>query len=173
VYVPSQFAFDSRELVRWQSDEVDGLRITAVPVQHIGWRYVEDRNWMNTSFTGYLIEYHGLKVYFGGDTAYHPEFFKETGQRFPGIDLVLMPIAPVEPREFMKRTHVDPGEALQAFVDLKARRMVPVHFDTFINSFDSVGAAGAKLEEERVRRGLSKDQVQRLEIGEQRVLIRK
>jgi L-ascorbate metabolism protein UlaG (beta-lactamase superfamily) len=59
-----------------------------------------------------------------------------TGRRFPGIDLALMPIAPVKPRSYMEPKHVDPAEAVQAMLGLGAVRMMPIHYDTFVNSND-------------------------------------
>ena len=38
VYVPG-FAFRTWELATWESWERDGLRVTAVPVRHNGFRY--------------------------------------------------------------------------------------------------------------------------------------
>jgi L-ascorbate metabolism protein UlaG (beta-lactamase superfamily) len=137
----------------------------------VGWRYGVDAEWMKTSFTGWVIEYHGLTVYFGGDTAYVADNFLRTRARFPNIDLALLPIAPIHPREFMKRSHVDPVEAIQAFLDLGAKRMVPIHYDTFINSADEPGEPRRVLETTMRARGLSNEQVHSLEIGEQRVLV--
>jgi len=168
VYVPN-FAFEARELGPWKTFEHDGLRITAVPVNHVGWRYGIDSAWM-TSFSGYVIEYHGLRVYFGGDTAYHPSFFRETGARFPNIDLALLPIAPIHPRTFMKRVHMDPAEALDAFRDLGAKTMIPMHYDTLVNGFDDPGEARNTLLAEAKKRGVA-DKVQLLAIGEQRVVV--
>ena len=62
-------------------------------------------------------------------------------------------------------------QALQAFEDLGARRMVPIHFDTFINSEDAVGDAPAALRRAMRERAMDDERVLRLEIGEQRVLI--
>ena len=128
---------------------------------------------MTTSFTGYVIEYHGLSVYFGGDTAYQRDHFESTRQRFPSLDLALIPIAPMEPRAFMKDKHVDPIEAVQAFFDLGALRMMPIHFDTFVQSTDPKGAAPRVLRRVMAERGLSEDRAAILEVGEQRVLIRR
>ena len=169
VYVPGM-PFPTDELARWQSWEHEGLRITAAPVAHVGFRYGADQ-WMTTSFTGWVIEYHGLTVYFGGDTAYHGALFREARRRFPTIDLALFPIAPIAPREYMQRTHVDPPEALQAFLDLGARWFVPVHYDTFVNSSDAPGEAIRALEQARKDKGVDRAAVQVLGIGEQRVLV--
>src|SRR6201999_3235377 len=84
-----RYAFASHELARWQSLDVDGVRITAVPVQHVGGRFGIDLAWYPHSFTGYVFEYHGLSVYFGGDTAYAPQLFREAQTRFPQLDLAL------------------------------------------------------------------------------------
>jgi N-acyl-phosphatidylethanolamine-hydrolysing phospholipase D len=169
VYVPN-FAFDARELGAWQSFEWDGVRLTAVPVSHVGFRYGPDAPWMTASFTGYIVEYRGLTVYFGGDTAYDRALFEETRRRFPHIDLALLPIAPIHPRDYMRRTHVDAEEALDAFRDLGAKRLIPIHYDTFINSLDAAGEPKARLLAGMKRRGLG-DEVCILTIGEQRVLI--
>ncbi|HWO14985.1 MAG TPA: MBL fold metallo-hydrolase [Polyangiaceae bacterium] len=169
VYVPSS-GVPTIELPPWQSHEVGGLRVTAVPVRHVGFRYSGDREWMTHSFTGYVVEYHGLSVYFGGDTAY-TRAFRDTAERFPGIDLAILPIAPIHPRSFMCRTHTDPSEALIAFGDLGARHMLPVHYDTFVNSLDEFGEAPRVLRGLLAARGLDAERVAILAHGEQRVFV--
>jgi N-acyl-phosphatidylethanolamine-hydrolysing phospholipase D len=169
VYVPN-YAFEVRELPVWTSFEEGGLRITAVPVKHVGFRYGLDGAWMKTSFTGYVFEYHGLTVYFSGDTAYDGARFRATAARFPTIDLALLAIAPIHPRSFMEATHVDPPQALQAFVDLGARTMVPIHFDTLVNGFDAPGEARDTLERVARERGLA-PRVRVLPIGGQAVIV--
>ena len=169
VYVPN-YAFDTQELATWEAWEAgDGLRITAVPVDHVGWRYGIDIGWMDDSFTGYVFEYHGLTVFFAGDTAYAPEKFAAARARFPVFDVALLPIAPINPRGFMKKVHMDPDEALRAFVDLGAREMIPMHFDTLVNSADGSGEARetfVRLARERHLQG----RVHLLRAGEQRVV---
>lgn len=169
VYVPSSDV-PTIELPPWRSHESDGLRVTAAPVRHVGFRYAGDRAWMTHSFTGYVVEYHGLRVYFGGDTAY-TRSFAATGKRFPGIDLAILPIAPIEPRSFMCRTHTDPNEALIAFDDLGAHHMLPMHFDTFVNSTDEYGAAPRALRQLMAVRGIDEERVAILAHGEQRVFV--
>ena len=144
-----------------------------MPVDHVGYRYGVDDAWMTQSFTGYVVEYHGIKVYFGGDTAYDQKLFVEVGQRFPGIDLALLPIGPIEPRELMRRFHTDPGEALQAFIDLGAKRMVPIHYDTFVNSTDEPGDAVKGLTAAQKKWDLGKREVVVVAIGERRVFLKK
>lgn len=169
VYIPN-YAFDVRELATWQSFDDRGMRITAVPVKHVGYRYGVDAAWMTKTFTGYVLEYHGLTVYFSGDTAYDQERFRATAERFPHIDLALLPIAPIHPRSFMEEVHVDPWEAVRAFADLGARTMVPIHFDTLINGFDARGEARMLFQAIVHARGLD-DRVKVLPIGGQAVIV--
>jgi L-ascorbate metabolism protein UlaG (beta-lactamase superfamily) len=169
----TDFRFPALELRPWQAWEKDGLRVTAVPVDHVGYRYGLDDAWMTESFTGYVIEYHGMKVYFGGDTAYDQKLFVETALRFPGIDVALLPIGPIQPRELMRRFHTDPAEALQAFFDLGAKHMVPIHYDTFVNSTDEPGDALRELNAAKKRWDLENRDVATLAIGERRVFVKK
>ncbi|AKV01048.1 Putative outer membrane protein [Labilithrix luteola] len=168
----TDFAFNALELRTWQPWEKDGLRITAVPVDHVGYRYGIDEAWMKHSFTGYVIQYHGITVYFGGDSGYDIRDFVTTRERFPAIDLALLPIAPIEPREFLREYHMDPAEALQAFFDLGARWMVPIHYDTFINSVDKPGDALRLLGEAEKKVGLGARKVVPLRVGEQHVFMK-
>lgn len=172
VYVPD-FGFPANELRCWEGEENGGLSITAVPVAHSGWRYGADIDWATKSFTGYVIRHHGLTVYFGGDTAYTKDDFVETKRRFPNIDLAILPIAPIHPRSMMKKRHMDPVEAIQAYMDLGARFMVPMHFETFINSADEPGEPERVLRQAMAQKNLTEARVNILQIGEQRVLIPK
>lgn len=56
---------------------------------------------------------------------------------FPTIDMALMPIAPCEPRQWLKQSHMGPEEAEQAFLDLNAKQFVPMHWGTFGFGIDS------------------------------------
>jgi len=168
-----RYAFEIRELDRWESYDAGGVKVTAVPVRHVGGRWGIDQAWNIRAFTGYVFQYHGLSVYFGGDTAFDRERFEATRAFFPDLSLAILPICPTEPRDFMRRTHMDSLEALDAFSLLGARRMMPMHYDTFINSDDRPGDCPRLLREHMRERGFSDDQVAILAIGEQRVLIAK
>ncbi len=170
VYVPN-YDFPTDELRTWETWERDSLRVTAVPVRHIGWRYGLDDAWMSKSFTGYIIQYRGMTVYFGGDTGYDSSMFKETRKRFPSIDVAFLPIAPINPREYTKGRHTDPRDALQIYRDLNAKTMVPIHFDTYQESLDSLGEAPAVLRELKAEQRLTDDQIRFLRPGEQCIFV--
>lgn len=168
-----RFRFASQELAPWHSYEADGLRVTAVPVRHVGGRWWLDKAFVKRTYTGYVFEYHGLTVYFGGDTVRDAPTLRATARRFKSIDLALLPICPSEPQDRMRRAHMDSAQALDAFQTLRARFLVPLHFDTFINGDDRPGECSLKLRSEMSAREVYEDRVQILAIGEQRVLLRK
>lgn len=158
-----------REMQPWEVFEEDGVRITAVPVQHFSGRYGVDILWMrDRGYTGYVIEYAGYTIFFGGDTGYHPGLFKEIGRRF-SVDIAILPIAPIAPRDFMQRYHVDPAEALQIFEDVKAGIMVPMHHRTYAQGLDPTITYPQELLLEAARERNMTERVTLLDIGEQRV----
>jgi N-acyl-phosphatidylethanolamine-hydrolysing phospholipase D len=167
-YTPDFDFREIREMSPWQTLEEDGVRITAVPVQHFSGRYGVDILWMrDRGYTGYVIEYAGVTVFIAGDTGYHPQLFKVIGEHF-AIDLAILPIAPVEPRDFMRFAHVDPSEALQIFHDVDARYMVPMHHRTILQGFDPSDTYAVEqlqkcAEEEGIR-----EKVVVLDIGERK-----
>jgi L-ascorbate metabolism protein UlaG (beta-lactamase superfamily) len=75
------------------------------------------------------------------------------------------------PRSFMCRYHIDPREALEAFRDLGADAMVPMHFDTFVNSLDEYGEAPKQLRALLPEYALDERRVAVLRHGEQRVFV--
>ncbi len=145
-YLPN-VSFDARELGAFKSDDDLGFKVTAVPVKHRGGRYGADEMWNEETFTGYVIEYHGLTVFFGGDTGYDGALWKNVKNRFPSIDLAILPIGPIHPRPFMRGMHVDGYEAVSTFQDLGAKYMLPMHFATFVNSTDDDGEDLARFQD--------------------------
>jgi N-acyl-phosphatidylethanolamine-hydrolysing phospholipase D len=166
-YTPDFGFTQIRELNAWEWLERDGVRITAVPVQHFGGRYGLDMAWMqDTGYTGYVIEYRGVTVFFAGDTGYEPKLFKTLGQRFK-IDLALLPIGPVEPRDVMSRVHTNPAEALRIMADSRARYMVPIHHSTFVQGYDPTPESPLQELTRLLRAQGKTEQVVALKVGEQ------
>jgi N-acyl-phosphatidylethanolamine-hydrolysing phospholipase D len=126
---------DVVELDWWHTTEVRGATISGTPSRHFSARRVRDRN--RTLWSGFALAIAGRRVYFAGDSAYHPEF-AEIGSRYGPLDLVLMPIGAYDPRWFMRIVHVDPEEAVRAYTDLVSASagatlplMLGIHWGTF------------------------------------------
>jgi N-acyl-phosphatidylethanolamine-hydrolysing phospholipase D len=163
-------AYAVHELCWWSSFTRDGLRITAVPAAHEGNRFLHDGASHPRAFGGYVIEYHGLGVYFAGDTAYDASLFEALGRRFPRLDLALLPIGPIEPATMMRAHHIAPSEALDAFAALGASALVPIHFATFLHSYDEVGDVERAFDLALANRPALGPRAHRIEIGERLVV---
>ncbi len=168
-YLPN-FAFDARDAAQWMTIEHAGIRATAVPAAHGGWRYGIDAPTAR-AVCGWVLERNGLTIYFAGDTGYDAAQFAAIHKRWPSIDLALLPIAPMEPHSLIGAWHMDPAEAVRAFRELGARVMIPIHFDTFINSLDAPGDAPVVLARELKKQNVAAERVRVLAIGERAVLV--
>jgi N-acyl-phosphatidylethanolamine-hydrolysing phospholipase D len=113
-----------------------------------------------------------MVVFFAGDTAYDAATFRAIAARFPSIDLALMPIGPITPEADMLPHHLNPAQALAASLILRARHMLPIHFATFINSFDQPGDVEAAFGKALTARSSNLPEAALLRIGEQRVYLR-
>jgi N-acyl-phosphatidylethanolamine-hydrolysing phospholipase D len=169
-YTPELGFEEVDELKPWQMIERDGVRITAVPVQHFNGRYGFDAAWMGTlGYTGYIIQYKEYTVFFAGDTGYNSELFKEIGRRF-AIDLAIIPIAPGSSNGLGSRVHANPLGALEIFKDVGAKLMLPMHYGTlFYGPTTNPNEAVEVLRRAAANQNLS-DRVIGLEMGEQRIL---
>ncbi|HEY6098391.1 MAG TPA: MBL fold metallo-hydrolase [Anaeromyxobacter sp.] len=151
------------ELGWWSEARVGPVRITFVPSQHWSRRGLFDTN--RTLWGGFVIQGSRATLYHSGDTAYFGGF-REIGARFPGIDAALLPVGAYDPAWFMEPMHMNPEQALQAFADLGAARFVAMHWGTFKLADEPLDEPPARVEAERVRRGLPKERVRVLAVGE-------
>ena len=151
------------ELGWWESTSVKGVKVTFVPAQHWSRRGPFDTN--ATLWGGFVIEGSTATVYHSGDTAYFSGF-RAIGERFPDIDLALLPIGAYDPGWFMLRQHMNPEQALAAFVDLGARSFVAMHWGTFKLADEPLDEPPRRLEAERLRLGLEAARVRVPAVGE-------
>ncbi len=115
-----------RELRWWEQTELGALTVTATPCQHWGARMFSDTH---RGFGGYTFAAPGMPtLYHSGDTAYF-NGFHEIANRL-GPQIAMLPIGAYFPDSY-RAVHTSPEEALQAFIDLRAETMIPMHFNTF------------------------------------------
>jgi N-acyl-phosphatidylethanolamine-hydrolysing phospholipase D len=118
-----------QELDWHQQTVVRGLRVTALPAIHFSRRTLFDRN--QTLWTGYVIESRRKRLHFAGDTAYGP-VFTELAAGLERFDLALLPIGAYEPRVLMRGSHTTPEEAVQVGRELRAARLVAMHWGSIV-----------------------------------------
>lgn len=150
------------EFAWWQKHTHNAVEFTFLPAHHWSAQGMFDRNcslwgsWMISSAKkNFSIAHHELiqenkhsnslesslqsdrqYIYFAGDTSYS-DHFNHIAKEYPLIDVALMPIAPEFPHPSMRKSHIDSHQAIQAFVDLKAKSFVPMHWGTFAFGTDT------------------------------------
>jgi N-acyl-phosphatidylethanolamine-hydrolysing phospholipase D len=152
------------ELDWGESVTVKGLTVVCTPAQHGGGRTALDqgrRLWSSWAVLG------SKRFYFGGDTGYY-RHFKETGDRLGPFDLAALPIGSYTPREIAKPVHISPEEALQAALDLRATRMLGVHWGTFALAREPYDEPPTRLRAEIERQRLDPARAWVLKPGETR-----
>jgi L-ascorbate metabolism protein UlaG (beta-lactamase superfamily) len=113
------------ELAWWERYVAGRLAITHTPAKHWGTRWITDGH---RGYGGYLVEGGARRLYYSGDTGYFTGFH-EIGARVRP-EVALLPIGAYTPDSY-RSVHMSPEDALRAFADLGAERMVPMHYGTF------------------------------------------
>ncbi|MDI9882994.1 MBL fold metallo-hydrolase [Streptomyces sp. HNM0645] len=162
------------ELDWWETAElpagsgVGSVRFEFVPAHHWSKRTLTDT--CRSLWGGWILtDQRGRQVYFSGDTGYG-HWFKEIGRRHPDIDLAMLPIGAYAPRWWLSSVHTDPEEAVQAFEDLGARNMAPMHWATFVLSSEPVMEPLRRLLTAWKHTGRPREQLWDLPVGGSRVL---
>lgn len=111
-----------------------GYEIACTPAMHWSGRALYDSN--TTLWCSFLILQHGKPLlYHGGDTGYSEGMFKAIGKVYgPGCDVAIIPCGAYYPRWHLHAQHMAPFESLKTMHDLGAKKMVGVHWGTFIMS---------------------------------------
>jgi L-ascorbate metabolism protein UlaG (beta-lactamase superfamily) len=104
------------------------LDLHFLAVQHWSARSIGDR--YETLWGSWALMHPDFKFWYSGDLAASPDT-KDIGQRMGGFDLAAIAIGAYEPRWFMKDSHLNPKEALEAMQDVKAKAAIGIHWGTF------------------------------------------
>ncbi|MBN1498309.1 MAG: MBL fold metallo-hydrolase [Spirochaetes bacterium] len=134
----------------WNETSVlrDGVRITAVPAQHLSGRgFVRDR----TLWASFVLRVHGVTLFIGGDGGYGAHF-REIGATYGPFDLVML-----ENGRYNRRwsaIHMRPEEVIAAAIDLRARMVMPVHWGKFETRSHDWNEPIRRLLREAGRRGV-------------------
>ena len=111
---------------------IEGVNIIGKEVLHNGARLPGEKcrrdGYKRTgrSYNGYTLERNGLRISFGGDTAYTKTF-----SNFGNTDVAIMPIGAYQG---YSDNHCTPEEALDMARMMKSPIILPIHFGTFHQS---------------------------------------
>jgi L-ascorbate metabolism protein UlaG (beta-lactamase superfamily) len=153
---------EAHELGWWEAATLGDAQIHFVPSQHWSRRGLFDTNEM--LWGGFVVESGGATVYHTGDTAYFAGF-SEIGRKFPGLAAAMLPIGAYDPPWFMESQHMNPEQAVQAFLDLGAKDFLAMHWGTFKLTDEPLDEPPHRLAAEWARRQLEPDRMHVLPVG--------
>ena len=153
------------ELDWGQHAEHEGVRVYCLPAQHWSKRGIgDDREALWSSWAVVGAE---RRFFFAGDTGYFDGFARIAKALGP-FDLAAVPIGAYEPTEMMKASHMNPEEAVQAAIDLRARAAVGMHYGTFKLSDEPLDEPPTRFNKAASEGALGDEAAWLLRIGETR-----
>ena len=94
----------------------------------------------------FLINYKGKKIFFACDTGYS-NIYKMMGKKFSGIDIFLINSGAynfdvISGKKDFSIFHTNPEEALQAAKDINAKKIIPMHYGSFLLGLEGQNSEG-------------------------------
>lgn len=142
----------------------DQVHIHLDPMQHWSARGMFDTN--KALWAAFTISSPSGNIYFVGDSGYgQGRYFKQAKEKHQTFRLALLPIGAYKPRWFMSYAHMDPEEAILAYMDLGQPHFIPMHYDVFDLADEPYGEAVMLLEEAQKKYQVGSN-IQVLEVGQ-------
>ena len=145
------------------------LKITLLPAVHWSKRSLTDTN--KTLWGNFLIEYKKFKILFACDTGYG-NIYKELGEKYGPIDLTMINIGAYNFKPMFDKTiyHTTPEEALNVAKDLKSKKVLGMHWGTFVLSLEPIMEPPVRFKDNAENYGFKKEDAITFNIGEIRPL---
>jgi N-acyl-phosphatidylethanolamine-hydrolysing phospholipase D len=144
---------DVVELDWWSSAPLGAALVTAAPAQHSSGRSLLLTDQNARLWTSWAVTTADRRFFFAGDTGYHAGLV-DIGRRLGPFDVAALPIGGYSDYDVHHPNHLSPEEAVQAFEDLRARLLVPMHWGTFELNREPFEEPPRRLVAEALRRGL-------------------
>ena len=154
-------AHDWHERVTVGSD----VAVTLAPMRHWSARGVFDRN--KALWAAFVLETPAGRIYHVADSGYGDgHHFRTAAARFGPFRLAILPIGAYEPRWFMRDQHMNPEEAVRAFLDCGAELALGHHLENFQLTDEPIDAPRQALAEARAGAEIPPERFRLLEPGE-------
>ena len=143
----------------------DHLKITFLPAVHWSKRSLTDTN--KTLWGNFLIQYKDIKILFACDTGYG-NIYKEIGKKYGPIDITMINIGAYDFRPMFDKSiyHTTPEEALNVAQDLKSKKVLGMHWGTFVLSLEPIMEPPVRFKENAEKFGFKKEDTITFKIGE-------
>ena len=160
---------DVNEMDWYEEIEINkNLKITFLPAVHWSKRSLTDTN--KTLWGNFLIEYNGKKLLFGCDTGIG-NIYKDIGNKYGPIDLTFINIGaynfyPIMPYKDKSIYHTNPEEALEVAKNLKSKKVIGMHWGTFVLSLEPIMEPPVRFKANAEKYGFKKEDAIVYRIGE-------
>ena len=114
------------ELDWWQETTFDDLQFVCTPARHFSGRKLSNRQ--STLWSSWVISSQTENIFFSGDSGYD-DHFKEIGKKYGPFDFAMMECG--QYNKMWSDIHMFPEETAQAGLDLKASKIMPIHWGAF------------------------------------------
>ena len=143
----------------------DDLKVTFLPALHWSKRNLIDTN--KTLWGNFLIEYKEKKIIFACDTGYG-NIYKDLGEKYGPIDLIMINIGAYNFKPMFDKSiyHTTPEEALNIAQDLKSKKVIGMHWGTFVLSLEPIMEPPIRFKDNAEKFGFKKDDAIVFKIGE-------
>jgi N-acyl-phosphatidylethanolamine-hydrolysing phospholipase D len=144
------------------------LKVTFLPAVHWSKRSLTDTN--KTLWGNFLIEYDGKKIFFACDTGVG-NIYKDLGNKYGPIDLTFINIGaynfyPIMPYKYKSVYHTNPEEALSVGKDLNSKKLIGMHWGTFVLSLEPIMEPPIRFKKSAEKYGFKKEDAIIFKIGE-------
>ena len=141
------------------------LKITFLPAVHWSKRTLTDTN--KTLWGNFLIQYKNIKILFACDTGYG-NIYKEIGEKYGPIDITMINIGAYDFRPMFDKSiyHTTPEEALNVAQDLRSKKVLGMHWGTFVLSLEPIMEPPVRFKENAEKFGFKKKDAITFKIGE-------
>ena len=164
-FTPYRFK-DVNEMDWYEEIKVnDDLKVTFLPAVHWSKRSLTDTN--KTLWGNFLIEYKDKKILFACDTGYG-NIYKKLGEKYGPIDLTMINIGAYDFKPMFDKSiyHTTPEEALNVAKDLKSKKVMGMHWGTFVLSLEPIMEPPVRFKASAEKYGFNKEDVIIFKIGE-------
>ena len=143
----------------------DNIKITFLPAVHWSKRSLTDTN--KTLWGNFLIQYKDIKILFACDTGYG-NIYKEIGKKYGPIDITMINIGAYDFRPMFDKSiyHTTPEEALNVAQDLRSKKVLGMHWGTFVLSLEPIMEPPIRFKENAEKFGFKKKDTITFKIGE-------
>jgi len=114
------------ELDWWQEIKFETLTLVCTPAQHFSGR--KFNNGQSTLWSSWVIQSESENIFFSGDSGYAPHF-TEIGDKYGPFDIALLECGQYNER--WSDIHMMPEETAQAGLDVRAKKIMPIHWAGF------------------------------------------